>query len=58
MKLNARHTTAKTTPAVARMENMTVRERSTDKSFSVGTPSYKTAPPGNWRTMGELEEVL
>ena len=57
MKVKARHTTAKAMPAVARMEKMTVRERCTDTSFSIGTPSYGGSPPGRWRVMGELEEV-
>ena len=49
MKLNTRHTTAKTMPAVAKMEKMTVRERSTDTSSSVGTPSCEATPPEKWR---------
>ena len=57
MKLNTRHTTPKAMPAVARMEKMTVRERSTDTSFSVGTPSYGTRPPGKVEKIGKLEEV-
>ena len=57
MKLNPRHTTPKAMPAVARMEKMTVREGSTDTSFSVGTPSYGTTPPGKVEKVGKLEEV-
>ena len=57
MKLNTRHTTPKAMPAVARMEKMTVRERFTDTSFSVGTPSYGIRPPGQVETVGKLEEV-
>ena len=58
MKLNARQATAKAMPAVARMEKMTVRERSTETSSTVGTPSYGITPSGNWRVMGGLEKVL
>ena len=46
MKLNARHTTANTTPAVARMEKMMVSDRATVTSFSNGTPSCGIRPPG------------
>ena len=57
MQLNRRQATAKAMPAVARMEKMTVRERSTDTSFSVGTPSYGTTPPVKVEKIGKLEEV-
>ena len=46
MQLNTRHATAKAMPAVARMEKMTVRERSTDTISFLGTPSYGITPPG------------
>ena len=46
--MNARHATAKAMPAVARMEKMIVRGRSTDASSSKGTPSYGTRPPA-WK---------
>ena len=48
IQLNARHVTAKAMPAVAKMEKMTVRGRSTDTSSSKGTPSYGTRPPA-WK---------
>ena len=50
MKLNARHANAKAMPAVASMENVTVRERSTETSSLDGTPSYGT-PPGKVKLM-------
>ena len=53
-KLNARHTTPKAMPAVAKMKKMTVRERFTDTSFSVGTPSYGIRPPGKVEKVGML----
>ena len=46
MQLNMRHTTAKALPAVARMEKMTVTERCTNTTSSLGTPSYGIRPPG------------
>ena len=45
MKLNTRHATAKTVPAVARKEKMTVTEGGTVTTISIGTPSYGTKPP-------------
>ena len=58
IQLNARHATAKAMPAVARMEKMIVRGRSTETSSSKGTPSYGTRPPA-WKVkvVGELENV-
>ena len=56
MKLNARHANAKAMPAVASMENMTVRERSTETSSLDGTPSYGT-PPGKVKLMKKLEKI-
>ena len=55
IQLNARHATAKAMPAVARMEKMIVRGRSTDTSSSKGTPSYGTRPSA-WEAE-ELENV-
>ena len=40
MKLNTRHATAKTIPAVARKKKMTVTEKCTVTTISIGTPSY------------------
>ena len=45
MQLNMRQATAKAMPAVARMEKMTVRERSTVTISFLGTPSYGITPP-------------
>ena len=58
MKLNARHTTAKAMPKVARREKMTVRERATDTSFFVGTPSYGIRPPEKWRNGERISVVV
>ena len=49
MQLNAKHATAKTMPAVAKMAKTIVRERSTDTCSCKGTPSYGISPPGRWR---------
>ena len=57
IKLNARHTTPKAMPAVARTEKMTVRERSTDTTSSVGTPSYGASPPETNGRNGESESM-
>ena len=46
MKLNTRHPTAKTIPAVARKKKITVTEGCTVTTTSLGTPSYGTKPPG------------
>ena len=58
IQLNVRHATAKAMPAVARMEKMIVRGRSTDTSTSKGTPSYGTRPSA-WEAevVEELENV-
>ena len=45
VKLKARHTKAKKTPAAARMEKMTVTGRATGITIGLGTPSYGTKPP-------------
>ena len=46
MQLNARHATAKTMPAVARMAKTIMRARSTDTCSCKGTPSYGISSPG------------
>ena len=56
MKLNARHANAKAIPAVASMEIVTVRERSTETTSLDGTPSYGT-PPGKVKLIRKLEKI-